>query len=609
MIDFSKVTGLTIPIVPVGYTHLQYIESTGTQYINTGVSAPEGFRFRGKIQFTGSGGNAVIGAYDPASPYYRNFLYAEVSTSGQWLIGALEYEYFGTVQLNTDYEIDFSTVSGNIYCNLNGVKQSLSFVPSSRTRSANTLYLGALNIDNADAFAKAKIYACQLYVGGVLVRDFVPCRNASGVVGMYDKVENRFYGNNGSGEFVAGAERSCAVTQITDASGMVLWMLDAGFDGTFKVKKITSDTYAGETTYENEEFILLDIYPKTNGTVYVTYEGVTKTITDTSGAEDPNAQQVFFGTFNGVSDEVETPSTGIVTITGDWRGAGCAAFSTSKYFRERGKCITDVGDLSGIEIVPDYAFFECGEIKNVKLPASVTSIGDYAFQNCVGLKSITIPASVTSIGRNPWNKCFKDNGIIVESGNTSYKIDGNCLIEIATNTIICGFADAVIPSYITAIGNYAFYYCEDFASINIPNSVTSIGNSAFYYCRGLTSVEIPNSVTSIDSNAFSNCEGLTSITIPASVTSIGDGAFQNCVGLTSIIIPASVTSIGNNAFFLESGNSRTVTMLSATPATLGGTYTFDEAGTNKIVVPAGSGKTYKAATRWQEYADYITEAS
>ena len=101
------------------------------------------------------------------------------------------------------------------------------------------------------------------------------------------------------------------VTQISDASGRVLWMLAKDEPpAIFEVAKQTETTYAGETKYEYEEFILFDIYPKKGGTVKVTYGGLTKTIRDTSGATVPNAQKVFFGTFNGVSDGVATPTSG-----------------------------------------------------------------------------------------------------------------------------------------------------------------------------------------------------------------------------------------------------------------------------------------------------------
>jgi hypothetical protein len=313
------------------------------------------------------------------------------------------------------------------------------------------------------------------------------------------------------------------ITKITDASGRVLWALSGGEGGgkvILEVEKITSNTYAGETTYTGEQFILLNIYPKTNGTVSVTYGGLTKTITDTSGAAEPNAQQVFFGTFNGVSDSVETPASGVVTITGDWRGVGRSKFESAKMdMNSYYGGITAVGDLSGAEIIPNYAFGgdilnrPCTKITSVTIPDGVTTIGNYAFAGCTGLtsinipdgvttignyafarvklKNVTIPDSVTTIGYNPWSQCFNNNAITVASGNKAYKIDSNCLIEIATNTLISGFGDSFIPSFITTIGNEAF---RDTAitSATIPDGVKSIGLNAFYNCRALTRVEFAN---------------------------------------------------------------------------------------------------------------------
>ena len=115
------------------------------------------------------------------------------------------------------------------------------------------------------------------------------------------------------------------VTKI-EKDGVVLWELPVGGSIVLEVKKITSNTYVGSTTYNGETFILLDIYPRSGGTVTVTYGGLTKTITDDGTAETPNAQQVFFGTFNGVTDEVETPDSGKLTIRGDCYAFGCSTF-------------------------------------------------------------------------------------------------------------------------------------------------------------------------------------------------------------------------------------------------------------------------------------------
>ena len=57
------------------------------------------------------------------------------------------------------------------------------------------------------------------------------------------------------------------------------------------------------------------------------------------------------------------------------------------------------------DTIGDYMFLRCN-LKNIKLPNSVTSIGSYAFSYCRGLTSITIPNSVTSIGIYAFNDCI-----------------------------------------------------------------------------------------------------------------------------------------------------------------------------------------------------------
>ena len=141
-----------------------------------------------------------------------------------------------------------------------------------------------------------------------------------GVNGVARKITTPYIGVNG----VARNVKSGYVG--VNGVARLFFAPESGEPVVLEVEKITSNTYANETTYEHEEFILLDIYPKPGGTVNVTYGGLTKTITDTSGAEEPNAQQVFFGTLNGISDSVATPSNGELIIEG-----ACYAFSCGTY--------------------------------------------------------------------------------------------------------------------------------------------------------------------------------------------------------------------------------------------------------------------------------------
>ena len=206
-------------------------------------------------------------------------------------------------------------------------------------------------------------------------------------------------------DFSRIAELSTArgkLVELKNSAGRVIWAVKSNVPIILEVEKITSDTYAAETTYTSEEFILLDIYPKTNGTVRVTYGGLTKTITDTSGAAEPNAQQVFFGTFNGVSDEVETPASGTLTIEGRCESFGCSTFQPGSKSSNKGysKCITAVNEWSGITKIVDYAFYGCANLALTELPNSITSIGDYAFNQCSEISIGEIPEGVTEIGAN-----------------------------------------------------------------------------------------------------------------------------------------------------------------------------------------------------------------
>ena len=168
--------------LPSGYTQLEYIEASGGQCIDTGFTVNKNDNYRmvldanlvnnenfagcnGYMQFQGSIGNGVRSIIDIS---YKNI--TETILVDGVLRLTQDWSSYGGANIKLGI-FRLGDVNNSWY---NGTGQS------------------------------GKLYTCQIYKSGGLVRDLIPCKNASGAVGVYDVVSKQFLGNAGSGAFASG---------------------------------------------------------------------------------------------------------------------------------------------------------------------------------------------------------------------------------------------------------------------------------------------------------------------------------------------------------------------------------------------------------------------
>lgn len=197
-------------VLPDGYTQLTYLESTGTQYINTWFNPNQSSKIICRAEWTpkSSGSSYLFGA--EVSSKNKSFLFAGYNGRYRTIYGTDE-EYFTNTSFNQPIDI---TMDGNS-CNVNNLETITSISATFTTGYPVFLFSGNRG-GTAYGTHSGKIYSCSIYSdSNTMVRNFVPCKNEDNTIGMYDTVNSQFYGNAGDGTFIAGPEISPSADKIT----------------------------------------------------------------------------------------------------------------------------------------------------------------------------------------------------------------------------------------------------------------------------------------------------------------------------------------------------------------------------------------------------------
>ena len=181
---------------------VEYLESTGTQWINTGIIADENTRVKATLMTLSTGNNNWFGGQVMFISGNVGFVFDSYS------VDKLEYIFGNSGWLI----VDAPNLVGRIFTadfGKNGlvIDGNTVSIPSYKTFHKQSAPIAIFVRIGGSAYIKGRLYVLQIYQSGVLVRDFISVR--VGDVGyLYDRVSGQLFGNSGTGAFIIGPDKT-----------------------------------------------------------------------------------------------------------------------------------------------------------------------------------------------------------------------------------------------------------------------------------------------------------------------------------------------------------------------------------------------------------------
>lgn len=195
--------------LPREYKQVEYIESTGTQYIDTGYIPDNinGYKIECEVCPTELANRyCILSGYNT-----NNSISLEITAQDKARVyfyygsGIALDKFFGTITSNKN-TIIIEYLNGRFTRTVNGETSSETINLLGTANESMYMFVDR-QLRYSIFYKPLKMYKCKLYNNNYLIRDFVPCyRKSDNEVGLYDLVSNTFFTNSGTGEFIAGGD-------------------------------------------------------------------------------------------------------------------------------------------------------------------------------------------------------------------------------------------------------------------------------------------------------------------------------------------------------------------------------------------------------------------
>ena len=190
--------------LPSAYQEVEYIETTGTQYITTSITPNTNTQVEVKIEVTTTAMDKTIFGTNRWSTYYHLTPYSNAWY--YWLNGVESHAWTYSNVVWTQYEVVYNNSNSQLSINWTEVWST------SWTTSTNPLEIAKRASDNTKWVFKYFYFNVYDKSESKYIMKLIPCyRKSDSVIWMYDLVNNQFYTNSWTGTFSKGNDVTMSV--------------------------------------------------------------------------------------------------------------------------------------------------------------------------------------------------------------------------------------------------------------------------------------------------------------------------------------------------------------------------------------------------------------
>lgn len=298
-IEMSGNTYQSNAILPSEYTQVDYIESSGSQYIDTGIKGNQDTKTEIIFEITNlnySSNKSFFGSR--ISTYSKH--YGITIASGDQLDTL--FSGYGTNSTSSQEKLTIDTKykivkdKNILYLNDTRILEQ----PYSTFETPTNMYIFAMNQEGAKFYSSIRLFNLKIYNDNTIIRDFIPCyRNSDNEVGLYDLVNNVFYTNQGTGAFTYGNVVSMpnpdypqnievvTGTQNVEVCGKNLFNANGTYykRGNYGDITISDSSIKVQNTHASgNQFVWWNIPVDTNKTITISYDSLVETSENANNA-------------------------------------------------------------------------------------------------------------------------------------------------------------------------------------------------------------------------------------------------------------------------------------------------------------------------------------